>query len=214
MLGDVEPDHGEPAPAAKDPAAAAKDDVGGFGVGPDVELCGCGYVAPRRRASHYGEPAQPLGKGGVSLQRLSDVGQRPHRNEMKAFDAMAGLNDEPGRIVGFDRTGDRRQFHVAKTGGTVHMARASGFGHQGPSRAPVHVNVELGDLGHCQGVAGGVFDAHIATDSRDPDQISEMRCGQQGKSVVKSRVAIHQHRNGGLRRWPVRAWAARHFKPL
>ena len=140
----------------------------------------------------------PLSRSGSVASRCSAsamVGERPNGHEVKVFDAMAGFEDEPDSVIGFDGPGDRGQFHVAESGGTVYVPRSSGFVDQRMRRTSVYVNVEVGDLGYRQSVAGGVLDPHVSVDSGDPDQLRKMRRGQQGNSVVKPGVTIHQHRN-------------------
>ena len=184
---------GEIETAEHDRRAAAQHDVGGFGIEGDVELGRGGDVA-EGPATHDRDPRDPLRQGRISLQRRRDVGERAGRHDPHARVLAGRLDEEPGRVVGADRSVQLGKRRAREAGLAVHVpGMVERVAVERPA-APECTSTSMpSSCTSASAFAGRVFEPDVARHRGDAEQPAPVRRDRERDRIVMARIAVEDH---------------------
>ena len=186
LVGDVEAHH-------RDRHAGPEHDVGGLGVGVDVELGRDGGVPLPDRAAHQAQVGDLRGEVRVEPQQQRDVGQRAR--SARSRPAPGCSREDAGRSASTARSGTRRRRSPARAACRRSRSRRGPRSPARPSRAarpaaPSATGTSSAAVGveQPQGVLGAVGHVGVAADRGDGEQV-ELRAGRRrGRSPARRRA--------------------------
>ena len=178
-----------------DRQAGAEDDARRLRIDPDVVFGRRRDVAfAARRAAHDDAAADLLGEAGIARQRQRDIGQRSERHQRQARRGVGEAQDRVDRMLALGRAARRRIAAVAEPVAAVEPMRVVERAHQRRGRADEDGDVDAGDLGGQQRVAGRLFDADVAGDDGQPEHahVGRGERHQDRDGVVGSGVGVDE----------------------
>ena len=183
-------------PAQSNPGPAPEHHVGGFRVGPDVELRRRGCVAERASA-HDRDPGDLFCKIGRALHRQRHVRQGTDRDDPQSGERTGALRDEAGTVVARSDPRGSRDLDACKARVAVDVRRISGRARERPRSARVDGNVDARELRGDDRVAGRVLEGGVARDGGDADELAVPGRGEDREHVVVARIAIQEQSLSG-----------------